>query len=116
MVGLVALTVAYFAVYGVRTTRPESLRRLVTQNVRIGASADEVVRFLDSQRLEHSGLARMPEFSTLHRTYGDSLLVVAIKRYTMQAWWGFESIQIIFIFDDSGHLIKFDLHPQYTAL
>jgi hypothetical protein len=113
---LIVLTLAYFAVYGLRTTRPESLRRQIAQNVKVGCSTDDVIRFLDSQHLEHSSLLRLSEFETLRRTYGDAPLILARKRRTLQAWWGFESIQIIFVFDESNRLLKFDLHPEYTAL
>ena len=113
---LVVLTLAYFTVYGLRTTRPESLRRQIAQNVKVGSSPDDVIRFLNSQHLEHSSLLRLSEFETLRRTYGDAPLILARKRRTLQAWWGFESIQIIFVFDESNRLLKFDLHPEYTAL
>jgi hypothetical protein len=113
---LIVLTLAYFAVYGLRTTRPESLRRLIAQNVKVGSSPDDVIRFLDSQHLEHSSLLRLSEFETLRRTYGNTPLILARKRRTLQAWWGSESIQIIFVFDESNRLLKFDLHPEYTAL
>jgi hypothetical protein len=113
---LIALTFAYFAVYGLRTTRPESLKRQITNSVKVGSSPDDVIRFLNSQQLEHSSLLRLSEFETLRRTYGDAPLILARKRHTMQAWWGSESIQIIFVFDESDRLLKFDLHPEYTAL
>jgi len=113
---LIALTFAYFAVYGLRTTRPESLKRQITNSVKVGSSPDDVIRFLNSQQLEHSSLLRLSEFETLRRTYGDAPLILARKRHTMQAWWGSESIQIIFVFDESNRLLKFDLHPEYTAL
>jgi hypothetical protein len=113
---LIVLTLAYFALYGLRTTRPESLRRLITQNVKVGSSPDDVIRFLDSQHLEHSSLLRLQEFETLRRTYGNAPLVLARKRHTLQAWWGSESIQIIFVFDEGNRLLRFDLHQEYTAL
>ena len=113
---LLVLALAYFAVYGLRTTRPEALRRLIAQNVKVGSSSDDVIRFLDSQHLEHSRLLTMPEFSTLHHAYGDAPLIVATKQRTLKAWWGFESIQIVFVFNESNRLLKFDLHPEYTAL
>jgi hypothetical protein len=113
---VVVLSLAYFAIYGVRTTRPEGLQRLIAQNVRVGESSDEVIRFLDSRHFEHSMLVRMPEFSTLNHTYGDAPLILAIRRHTMQAWWGFESLQIIFVFGEDNRLLRFDMQPQYTSL
>jgi hypothetical protein len=80
---LIALTFAYFAVYGLRTTRPESLKRQITNSVKVGSSPDDVIRFLNSQQLEHSSLLRLSEFETLRRTYGDAPLILARKRHTM---------------------------------
>jgi hypothetical protein len=51
---LLCLFVAgYFTIYGNEQTRPETLQRLVAQNVKIGYSPEDVTRFLDEQRLEH---------------------------------------------------------------
>jgi hypothetical protein len=106
---------AYFAHYGIRTTRPESLRNLVAQNVKIGASPEDVIKFLDEQHLEHSGMERTSK-SSLRRTYGDVPMIGAIKRRTWGSLLMYESIQIVFIFDENNRLEKFDLIPVYTGL
>ncbi len=110
------LALIYFVSFGVRTTGPESLKRQIGQNVKVGCSPDDVIRFLDSQHLEHSSLFKLDKLETLYRTYGDAPLVLARKRRTLRAWWGFESIQIVFVFDGGNRLIRFDLRPEYTAL
>jgi hypothetical protein len=111
------LTIAgYFAIYGVRTTRLETVRRQIEQNVNVGCRPEDVIRFLDSQHLEHSGLMRLSEYETLHRTYGDAQLILARKRRTWEALFQSESIVIIFVFDESSRLRKFDLRNQYTGL
>jgi hypothetical protein len=109
------LVAGYFANYGIRTTRPETLKRLVAQNVKIGASPDDVIRFLDEQHLEHSPLRRTSG-SSEGKTYGDVPMIGAIKRRTWRSLLMFESIQIVFIFDENNHLVKFDLRPVYTGL
>ena len=113
---IIVLTFAYFAVFGLRTTRHESLRLQIAQNIKVGCSTGDVTRFLDSQHLEHSSLMRLSEFETLRRTYGNAPLILARKRHTWQAWWGYEAIQIIFVFDEGNRLLRFDLRPEYTAL
>jgi hypothetical protein len=112
----IVLALIYFALCGVRTSPTESLRRQIEQSVKVGCAPDEVIQFLNSQHLEHSSLIRLNDLESLHRTYGDALLVVARKRRTFQVWWGFESIQIVFVFDEGNRLIRFDLRPEYTAL
>ena len=113
---IIVLICADFTFFGLRTTRPESLRRQISQNIKVGCSTDDVIRFLDSQLLEHSSLVRLTEFETLRLTYGGAPLILARKRHTWQAWWGYESIQIIFVFDENNRLLRFDLRPEYTAL
>jgi hypothetical protein len=113
---VIVLAFIYFALFGVRTTRPESLRRQIAQNVRVGCSPDEVIRYLDSQHLKRSSLFRLDRLETLHGTYGDAPVILARKQHTFRAWWGFESIRLIFVFDERNQLLRFDLRPEYTAL
>src|ERR1700731_4836014 len=89
---LIVLAFIYFALYGVRTTRPESLRHQIAKSVKVGCSPDDVIRYLDSEHLERSSLFRLDKLETLHGTYGDAPVILARKRHTFQAWWGFESI------------------------
>ena len=50
---LATLVVAgYFGIYGIRTTRLETLRSLVERNVSIGSSPEAVTKFLDEEHLE----------------------------------------------------------------
>jgi hypothetical protein len=112
----IVLMSADFIVFGLRTTRPESLRRQIAQSIKVGCSTDDVIRFLDSQHLEHSSLLRLTEFETLRLTYGGAPLILARKRHTWQGWWESESIKIVFVFDKNNRLLRFDLRPEYTAL
>jgi hypothetical protein len=105
----------YLASYGIRTTRTETLRRLVAENVKIGATSDDVLRFLDEQHLDHSALTRTSK-SSERMTYGDVPMIGAIKRRTWRSLLMFGSIQIVFIFDENNHLVRFDLYPVYTGL
>jgi hypothetical protein len=113
---LFLLVGGYFANYGVRTTRPETLRRLVAQNVKIGDSPQEVMSFLDARHLEHSEIRRTSDYSHLREIYGDVPMIVTIKRRTWRSLLMYESIQIVFVFDDNNRLVKFDLNPVYTGL
>ena len=113
---LLLLAAGYFANYGIRTTRSETLRHLVEQNVKIGASPDEVMRFLDDEHLEHGPVRRTSEYPDLHQTYGDVPMIGAIKRKTWRSLLMYESIQIVFVFDGNDLLVKFEFIPVYTGL
>ena len=113
---LFLLVGGYFAIYGVRTTRPEKLRTLVGSNIKIGSSPEEVVSFLDAQHLEHSEMHRTSDYSHLREIYGDAPMIGAIKRRTWRSLLMYESIQIVFVFDENNRLVKFDLRPVYTGL
>jgi len=51
---LCLLVLAYLAIFGIRRTRIEALQNVVSQDLKMGASSEEVMSFLDAQRLEHS--------------------------------------------------------------
>ena len=117
-VGLVlALVLAYVAAFGLRTTRLPAVQSLVTKNVKIGASPDEILHFLDNQQLEHSQLIR-PEAMHIGpgHDYANLPIIVAIKRRTMQSLFVYESIEIVFVFDERNELKRFDVIPILTGV
>ena len=105
------LALAFLAFFGIRRTRIEALQSLVSQNLKNGASSGEVMSFLDVQHLEHTRLSK-PEFTQLG---GNQSVIAAIKRNT---WIGLpqkESIHLVFVFNESHELVRFDLYPVYTG-
>ena len=50
------LGATYFSIFGFRTANVESLELLTRRNVQIGATPEEVIRFLTSRNLEPSPL------------------------------------------------------------
>ena len=72
--------------------------------------------FLDAQHLEHTEMRRTSDYSHLRDIYGDAPMIGAIKRRTWRSLLMYESIQIVFVFDDNNRLVKFDLNPVYTGL
>ncbi|HEY6387877.1 MAG TPA: hypothetical protein VIX91_19540 [Candidatus Acidoferrum sp.] len=72
---LYRVALAYFAMFGLRTTRIETIRRKVNERSSIGASLDDVIRFLDSEHLAHSTLMG-PEVMYMNRQHYDGMLVV----------------------------------------
>lgn len=112
---LCLLVLGYLGTFEVRRKRVETLQSLISQSVKKGASSDQVVSFLDAQRFEHSKLMR-PEFMRIgSHNYGNQNVVVAIKRNTWVAILQTESIQLVFVFNESDELVRFDVFPVYTG-
>jgi len=106
------LALAFLAFFGIRRTGIEALQSLVSQNLKNDASSGQVMSFLDVQHIEHTRLSK-PEFTQLG---GNQNVIEAIKRNT---WIGLpqkESIHIVFVFNESHELVRFDLYPVYTGL
>jgi hypothetical protein len=90
---------------------------LSQKNVKIGASPDEIAHFLDNQKLEHSQLIR-PEAMHIGpgHDYASLPIIVAIKRRTMRSLFVYESIEIVFVFDERNELRRIDVIPVLTSL
>jgi hypothetical protein len=108
--------VAYFYIFDVRTERVESLRSLVDRNVRIGASPVVTRQLLASQGLDPSPLRRDPEASYNGHKYGNSPIIVVLKRGSARNLVTREDIYVIFVFNENNELVRFDVFPVFTGL
>ena len=115
LVGVVVALVS-LAVFGFRTTRVETIRRQVNERVPVGASPDDVLRFLDGEHLDHSELRRPEVMYVGGRYYDGTLLVWASKRGTWRSLLQREDVEVIFVFDESHKLARIDVFPVYTGL
>jgi hypothetical protein len=68
---LIVVVVGYFAVFGVRTTRIEAIRRQVNQGVAVGSSLNDVVHSLDAMHIERSEPERAQMTFGGHHHYGN---------------------------------------------
>jgi hypothetical protein len=110
------LMMLWYSSIGFRTTRTETIRRDVDRSLRIGASPEEVVRYLDDRHLEHSDLIR-PEFMSMGgRKYDGRLVIAAIKRHTYWSLLIKGGIQLVFTFDENHRMCRADVFPVYTGL
>jgi hypothetical protein len=106
----------YFAFFGIRTTRIETLRSIVSHNLKQGSSSTQVRVFLDAQHLDPSPLIK-PEFMGYGRhDYSKQNVVVAVKRNTWVSLLYHEAIYLVFVFNDKGELVRWDVFPIYTGL
>jgi tetratricopeptide (TPR) repeat protein len=106
------LALAFLAFFGIRRTGIEALQSRVSQNLKNGASSGQVMSFLDVQQLEHTRLIKA-EFTQLG---GNQNVIEAIKRNTWIGLLQKESIRLVFVFNESHELVRFDLYPVYTGL
>lgn len=72
---LTVVFVCYFAVFGFRTIRVETIRKQVDLSVPVGASVDEVARALDAMHIEHSEVER-PQLMLMGGRRYDNIPVV----------------------------------------
>ena len=107
---------AYLAIFGIRTTRIETIQNLISRNVKIGDSSENVLSFLDSQNLEHTNLFKTEFMRFGKHNYGNQDVIIATKPNTWRGVIQSESIRVVFVFDISNHLIRFDVFPMYTGL
>jgi hypothetical protein len=111
------LAQAYFDIHRVRrTTDLQTIQSLVQQHVKIGMSPDEVIQFLDSQKLEHSALWRPDPWISGPHNYSNLLVIHAIKRRTMESFLSYENIELMFVFNDKHELERFDIFPTVIGL
>ena len=117
IIALPLLLLGYFAFFGVRTTRIESLRSETAHGVSGRMSSAQVRSFLDSQHLDPSELTR-PEVMVYGRGHDFSKqnVVVAVKRNTWRSLLSSEAIYLVFVFDDQDHLQRWEIFPIYTGL
>jgi len=120
-IGLIAALIfvactGYFAIFGIRTTRLETLREAVRRNVRAGEPPEEVIGFLRGQSLDPSDLIRPQSMHLGGHDYADQNVVVAVKRYSAVALFWKEIIYLVFVFDADYKLVSYDVFPVYDSL
>ena len=113
---LCLVLVAYFAIFGFRTTRISTLRELVSQNLKSGVSADEVDRFLTDKRIDHSKLMKLEAMTMGGHQYNGQNIIWGAKRGTAKAILWREDIELIFVFSEDRKLVRYDVFPVYNSV
>ena len=114
--GLCLFALAYFATFGIRTTRIGKLQRLISENLQPGDSPDQVAHFLDAQHLDHSQIINQEMITISGHGYGNQNVLIAIKRNTWRSLIQTESMQLVFVFDAHDKLLRADVLTVYTGL
>ena len=89
---------------------------MVSQNLKHGASVIQVRSFLDAQHLDPSKLIKPEVMRYGYYDYSNQNVVVAVKRNTQVSFLTSEAIYLVFVFNDKGELIRWDVFPIYTGL
>jgi len=110
------LALACLAIFGIRTTRIQTLQRAVSQNAKIGVPASDVISFLDSRHLEHTALFHPALMNIYGHKYDNESIIVSSKSHAWQSLFQSERLEVVFVFDQDQNLIRFDLFPVYTGL
>jgi hypothetical protein len=93
----------------------DSLKSDVADHLRLGASPEDVMHFLDARKVEHSELQRPEAMSIEGRNYVNQPVVVGIERDAWKSPVESESIQLVFVFDEDQKLIRSDIFPIDTS-
>lgn len=99
----------FFSIFGFRTASVKSLRQLTSRNVQIGATPEEVIRFLASRNLEPSPLFKPKAMSMNGHDYKGQNIVLGVKRYSARALLWNEAIYLVFVFDEDHRLVRYDV-------
>ena len=113
---LCLLVLGYFAFFGIQTTRIETLRSIISQNLKQGASSAQVRSFLDAQHLDPSNLIKPEAMRYGSYNYSNQNVVVAVKRNTRVSLLQHEAIYLVFVFNDKDELVRWEVFPIYTGL
>ena|SRR5258708_39620733 len=116
VISLSLLVLAYLAVFGIRTTRIETIQNLISHNLKIGASPEAVMSFLDAQHLQHTNLFKTELMGFGKHNYGNQDVIIVTKQNTWRSAIQSESIRVVFVFDTNNQLAKFDVFPIYRGL
>lgn len=122
LLGIGAVLIVMFSsispalLYGARSAPQRQLQRTIAENLKTGATQQRVLDFLNREHLEHGPAERLGDFDSDTRYYPKGTLIVrAIKRHTASGLIGFQSLQVVFVFNENRELVRFDVRPVYTA-
>lgn len=108
---------SHAVLYGMRHSPQRELTNAILRNVPIGSRVEQVTAFLDVQHLDHGRYERLSNLDSDTRYYpAGSPVLRAIKRHTAEGLLGFQSLRVVFVFDENGALTRFDVRPIYTTL
>jgi hypothetical protein len=110
--GSIVMTVLFG---GCRTTQPsaEDMRKLVGTRLPIGSTKSQVTTFLDSRNISHSDIQEHNEFDEKHQWVKFRIMTASIRS---DHFWSKSQVYMVFYFDDSDHLTKYDVKNVHTGL
>jgi hypothetical protein len=92
----------------------EDMRKLIAVQLPIGSTKSEVTAFLDSRSIRHEDIQEHFELDEEHRRINTRILTASIQHKS----FGFETSRVlmVFYFDESDRLTKYEVKNVYTAV
>jgi len=90
------------------------MRKLIAVQLPIGSTKSEVTAFLDSKSIRHEDIQEHFELDEEHRRINTRILTASIQHKRL----GFETSRVlmVFYFDESDRLTKYEVKNVYTAV
>ena len=100
---------------GCRSSPPsaEEMKKLIAAQLPLGSSKSQVVTFLDSRSVSHSDIQEHNEFDEEHRWAKFRIMTASIRQDT---FWSKSQVLMVFYFDDSDRLTKYNVKNVNTSL
>src|SRR6185436_9715456 len=112
---LSACLLTTFVFGGCRNSQPtaEEFRSLISTQLPVGSSKSQVAAFLDSRGIRHSEMKDQFEYDDAHQYRKFRIMSASIRR---DSFWTKSQVLMIFYFDDSERLTKYDVKNVNTGL
>jgi outer membrane protein assembly factor BamE (lipoprotein component of BamABCDE complex) len=91
-----------------RTSQPsaEDMRKEISKHLPIGSTKSQVSNFLGSRKISHSDIQDHNEYDEQHRWVNVTIMTASIRH---EGFWSQSHVYMVFYFDDSGQLTKYDV-------
>lgn len=91
----------------------EEMRKQIAAALPVGSTKPQVVAFLDSRSISHSDIQDSFELDETHQRIKTRIITASIRR---KSFWTKSQVYMVFYFDDSDRLTKYDVKNVNTGL
>lgn len=114
-ISVLALVIVGVFVGACRSVQPsaDEIRKQIVAELPVGSNKTQVVAFLDSRKATHSDIQDFFELDQEGRRIKTRILTASIPRNT---FWTKSQVLMVFYFDGSDRLTKYDVKNVNTGL
>lgn len=100
---------------GCHSSQPgaEEMRKLIGDQLPIGSTKTQVATFLDSRSISHSDIQEDFELDKEQRRIKTRIMTASIRH---KSFWSKSQVYMVFYFDNSDRLTKYDVKNVYTSI